>query len=306
MSLISLQLNYINLKGEKRITYLQEIKITNQKCKLPLVRASHCLPTSHFATWMIKKTKKENKKMRRSNEKEWLKLFTQGEVQSSSWGLLPSVPRKQRSWGCSLTMLVRQSQPGKHLEEHPGMLQEAVPTTHCLAGPLWWSTRGISQLHAPFAAEDLLCGMRRQPVPGGLCSLQVFRHLPQEHQGQWQVPANLSGCIKLLLLVLLLLMSDRHSPSMLRTTSLSCCCLLISSAYVTLEEAVTPVSLTFLSLSLENIFFSVKILTIIQVTHSPGNPGSWVDQTELEEKEERATILCLRACVIKISINSST
>lgn len=37
-----------------------------------------------------------------------------------------------------------------------------------------------------------------------------------------------------------------------------------------------------------------------------GNPGCSVDQTQLEEKEELATVSCLWACVIKISINSST
>lgn len=72
-SLISLQLNYINLKGEKRITYLQEIEVNNQKCKLPLVRASRCLPTSLFVQGMIKKTKrkKKTKRWERKAKGQW-------------------------------------------------------------------------------------------------------------------------------------------------------------------------------------------------------------------------------------------
>lgn len=109
-SLISLQLNYINLKGKKRITYLQEIQINNQKCKLPLLRASHCLPTSRFVTEIIKKTKK----IQKDEKKELLKASNTGQGAEQ----LPSVA----------TLCATQTEQLRLFSHNPGEAESAGST----------------------------------------------------------------------------------------------------------------------------------------------------------------------------------
>lgn len=208
-------------------------------------------------------------------------------MQSSSWGLPPSVPlcHTNRAAEALLSLFWWGRTSWKHVEEQ---WSQGCSRKQCLQATPWQDPfDGAHREYSSFVVPLLL---EISSVGWGVNECQGV-HAHYRFWGTFhkniKVPANLSGWIKLLLLVLLLLMSDRHNPSVLWTTSLSCCCLLISSAYVTLEEAVTPLSLTCLSLSLENIFFSVKILTIIQVTHSPGNPGSYVDQTEGAGREGR-------------------
>lgn len=162
-SLISLQLNYIDLKGKKRITYLQEMQVNNQKCKLPLVRASHCLPTSRFAPEIIKKKKKRRQKRQKDEKKEWLKASNIG------WGAeqflrFATFCATQRHWHCSLTMLVRQNQPGQHLE---GQWVQWCSRKQCL----WATTLDEALMGRSNSMVPLL--LKISSVQGGVHECQV-------------------------------------------------------------------------------------------------------------------------------------
>lgn len=107
---------------------------------------------------------------------------TQGEVQSSSWGLLLSVPHKQSTWGC-----LSQCWRGRISLKSTWKSTQGCSRKQCLQAVTWQGPSDEAQLGYPSLMVSLLlkisCGVGRWSVPGGLCSLQVLRHLPQEHQG---------------------------------------------------------------------------------------------------------------------------
>lgn len=222
---------------------------------------------------MIKKKKRQKDEKKK---KEWLKASNTGQGAEQFLGVATLCATQTEQ----LRLLSHNAgeaesawkAPGRAVD--PGMLQEAVPVTHHLAAPLWmkhtWDIPALWPLccwKSPLWNEELMSARWFMLTAGfGAPSRRTSRAVAGSSWSVWLYKVVIIGSTA----ANAWQTQPLHALNQIRV----CCCLLISSAYVTLEEAVTPLSLTCLSLALENIFFSVKILTITQVTHSPGNPGS--------------------------------
>lgn len=143
-----------HLEREEKITYLQDMQIIHQQCKLPVARVSHCLPTSHLAPGRIKKEKDK-----KDENKEWLKYSNREKGTFTLGGLLPCVPHKHTAETLPLQCWWGSIHP-ESIGKSSGF-REVVPTK-LGSFPLDEAHMGYPTLSVsvPFVPENLLYWIR--------------------------------------------------------------------------------------------------------------------------------------------------